>query len=224
MAEDSHRTPDPTLGGRRVSRPTTPRSTPRRSTTPRSTPRRAAALAAGLALALAVVGLTACGDDSDDGAAGTTTTTASATTPTTGGTTIPGTGTGSTGSTEPGTTASTPSTETTVLVPDSSPVSTPADLIPLAHDPQDYADELVRAWGKRFTAYVDRLAAPDAAAVLAAHDDLEGSSWTRSACEGAAGSSYCTYTADGGTQLVVRVGNEAASQGQERAVTEVRFE
>ena len=189
-------------------------------------PRRIARLAATPVLAIALAfGVSACGDDSNDTAASTTSSSTVATTPTTGGTTIPGTGsTASTAVTEPGSTPSSPSTETTVLVPDSSPVSTPAEMIPLAHDPQTYADELVRAWGKRFTAYVERLATAEAAGVLAAHDDLVGSSWTRTACEGAAGSSYCTYTADGGTKLVVRVGNEAATQGQEHAVTEVRFE
>jgi hypothetical protein len=41
-------------------------------------------------------------------------------------------------------------------------------------------------------------------------------------CEGAAGSTYCTFTAGGDGTIVVRVGNEAAAQAQHQAVTEVQ--
>lgn len=177
---------------------------------------------------VSVVALTlaACGSDKkaiSTTPSNTTAAATTATTPTTGGTTIPSSGTPGSSDTT-GTTAPAPSTETTTLTPDTSPVSTPPEMIPLPTNAQDYADELVRAWSKHFEGYLARLAGPDPLAVLAAHDSLAGSTWTRSACEGAAGSSYCTYTASGGTKLIVRVGNEAASQGQEHAVTEVRFD
>jgi hypothetical protein len=43
-------------------------------------------------------------------------------------------------------------------------------------------------------------------------------------CEGAAGSSYCTFNAGGDPTIVVRVGNEAASQGAQHAVIEVQVQ
>jgi hypothetical protein len=49
-----------------------------------------------------------------------------------------------------------------------------------------------------------------------------GGTWSVTSCEGAAGSTYCTFSAGGDPTVVVRVGNEAAAQGQHQAVTEVQ--
>jgi len=169
--------------------------------------RRATALSSvALAAALAV---TSCTSDGDD-----TTTTTSAPPTTTVETTSP---------------TSTPTTDAPTTTADTAPLSTTSEVTTtsegdsdLPTDARSYADELIRAWGRGDVTTVERLAEPGAAAVLADHSAQAGPEWSRLGCEGAAGSSYCTYEAPEG-QLVVRVGNEAASTGADHAVTEVDF-
>ncbi len=151
-------------------------------------------LAVGLA-GLVVVGA-ACGSDGGDG---TTTTTAEATT-----TLAPAT---------PTTAASVPTT----AAPATTTTTAGAVLIPT--NPEDYATAFVFAWaaGDQATALV--LGNQSAVDAIFAFEG--GGSWTLVGCEGAAGSSFCTFNAGGDPTIVVQVGNEAASQGQPHAVTGV---
>jgi hypothetical protein len=86
-----------------------------------------------------------------------------------------------------------------------------------------YADAFVAAWHGGDTVLLDRLGTPDAVAKAHAHDDVAPQTWTRSGCDGTAGSSFCTYRDPANDQLIVEVNNSAASLGQDHAVTDVRF-
>jgi hypothetical protein len=87
-------------------------------------------------------------------------------------------------------------------------------------DAESYAEAFVEAWltGDRATA--DQLGTDEAVEAIFALEAGDG--WALDHCEGAAGSSYCTFTAGGDPTVVVRVGNEAASLGEPDAVTEVQ--
>jgi hypothetical protein len=144
-----------------------------------------------------------CGDDGESS----TTTTAEVTTTTVAETT---------------TTSSTPTT----TAPPSTTAAPPTtgdpgdDAIPT--DPQDYATAFVGVWeaGDQESALVfGTQAAVDA--IFAVESGGPGT-WSVTGCEGAAGSTYCTFSAGGDPTIVVRVGNEAAAQGQHQAVTEVQ--
>jgi hypothetical protein len=153
-------------------------------------------------LATALVLLAACGDDggevaTDDTDAPTTTVapTTSTAAPTT---TAP-----------PATTAAPPST-----------VDPGDDAIPT--DPRDYATAFIGAWaaGDQDSALVfGTQAAVDS---IFAFESGGPGLWSVTTCEGAAGSTYCTFTAGGDPTVVVRVANEAAAQGRHQAVTEVQ--
>jgi hypothetical protein len=88
-------------------------------------------------------------------------------------------------------------------------------------NPVDYAVATFIAWGNGDLDTLSELAAPPVAGFLAARapDDAE---WESPECEGAAGSTYCTWSIPW-TQLTLRVANEAASQGEPHAVTEAFF-
>lgn len=122
---------------------------------------------------------------------------------------------------DPSTGADTPAPE-----PADTATSAPAAPAALPTDAQAYAQALVDAWQAGDRAGAERLADPDEVDDLFDEDDLLGSP-TFVRCEGAAGSSYCTWQgtgSEGPWTLQVRVGNEAVSQGQERAVTEIEVE
>lgn len=89
-------------------------------------------------------------------------------------------------------------------------------------DAQAYAQALIDAWqaGDRDRA-VQLVRDPDDADELF-DDDLSGAP-TFELCEGAAGSSYCTWTGTG-YQVVVRVGNEAVSAGGPGAISDVEVD
>jgi hypothetical protein len=91
----------------------------------------------------------------------------------------------------------------------------------LPDNPVDYAVATFIAWGNGDLDTLSELAPPPVADFLAARpvDDAE---WESPECEGAAGSTYCTWSIPW-TQLTLRVANEAASQGQPHAVTEAFF-
>jgi hypothetical protein len=89
--------------------------------------------------------------------------------------------------------------------------------------PVAYAEATFAAWQSQDTARLQRLAQPADAALLIARHPQPGETWTGPACEGAAGSSYCTWTTPTAS-LTIRVGNEAASQGHDHAVTEAFFD
>ena len=96
-----------------------------------------------------------------------------------------------------------------------------------ASNAEAYVDALIDAWvsGNRDAAEV--LAVPAAVDTLFSYEPAEDGAdptWAIQICEGAAGSSYCTVSAGGDPKIIVRVTNEAASQGAARAVTEVKVE
>lgn len=89
-------------------------------------------------------------------------------------------------------------------------------------DAQAYAQALIDAWqaGDRDRA-VQLVRDPDDADEL--FDDDLSPAPTFERCEGAAGSSYCTWTGTG-YEVVVRVGNEAASAGEPGAISDVEVD
>jgi hypothetical protein len=92
-------------------------------------------------------------------------------------------------------------------------------------DPAAYATLLIRAW-EQFDAPTAELLATDEAfdTLFAFESGGPDAGWELVACEGAAGSSFCTFSAGGDPQVIVRVANETASQSGPDAVTEVRVE
>jgi hypothetical protein len=122
------------------------------------------------------------------------------------------------------------STESTVTSTTSAPSTTePASsdttepTIP-ASNAEEYVDALIAAWTSGDRDFAEELAVPTAVETLFSYEPAEDGvepTWAIEVCEGAAGSSYCTVGAGGDAKIVVRVMNEAASQGAEQAVTEV---
>ncbi|MDQ1103351.1 hypothetical protein QE364_001627 [Nocardioides zeae] len=105
----------------------------------------------------------------------------------------------------------------------SAPTSAAAPTGPLPTDAQEYAQALIDAWQAGDRAAAERLVRdPDEVDDLFDEDDLTGDP-VFAMCEGAAGSSYCTWNGTG-YDIVVRVANEAASAGQEGAISEVDVE
>jgi hypothetical protein len=105
----------------------------------------------------------------------------------------------------------------------SAPAGAAPDAARLPDNPQAYATATFRAWLNGNEARLSRLAAPPVAQFLLARAPESASGWSGPSCEGAAGSTYCSWTRTE-TEVVVRVANEAASQGQPRAVTEAFFQ
>jgi hypothetical protein len=161
-----------------------------------------------LIVAPLVILAAACGDDGDDTTSTADTVTTDSTT-----TTVAGTATTAAPATTvaPATTAAPPTT-----------MGDPGDDA-LPTDPQTYATAFVGAWaaGDEDSALVFGTAS--AVDAIFAYDSGGPGAWSVTGCEGAAGSTYCTFTAGGDPTIVVRVGNEAASQGQHQAVTEVQI-
>ena len=89
-------------------------------------------------------------------------------------------------------------------------------------DPEAYATALIRAWELGDAPVAEVFATDDAFNQLFS---FEGGGapgiWQVTACEGAAGSSYCTFSAGGSATLTIRVLNELASQSAPDAVVEV---
>lgn len=123
----------------------------------------------------------------------------------------------------PSATTAPAATTTTAPTTTAPTTATPTTQAAMPRDGAGYADALVRAWGRHDRRLVNRYATPAAQQALRAHDSLANGTWTRTQCEGAAGSSYCTYRDAAGATLVVRVLNEYAAQGRLHAATEVRF-
>jgi hypothetical protein len=113
-------------------------------------------------------------------------------------------------------------TATTGTTPPTAPTTPPParDPGPIPTDASDYAEAFVTAWAERDRPRADQLAT--AAVVKTAFASSVPTAPAAKGCEGAAGSTYCTYEGDEYT-MTVRVLNEPASQGQPHAVTEVRF-
>ena len=139
---------------------------------------------------------------------------------------------GSTGaSNSPSTTSTTQGTTTTVPAPPTTPtasahVNTALTTPPPAKDEviprnaQDYGRAFVSAWTRRDRAWADQLATKSAAAAAFA-TKVDRAPVFRT-CEGAAGSTYCTWEGDE-YRLQLRIGNEIASRGGLHAVDEVKF-
>ncbi|MEO6414372.1 MAG: hypothetical protein ABIO48_17415 [Pedococcus sp.] len=171
----------------------------------------AAALAAtGLA---ATALLSACGSSAGAGSSdsGTTTGTSGPTTPT-----VTVTVMATAPSTLPTPTLSKPGKPNTTM-------STPPpakDPLVIPDNPQAYAQAFVAAWVDRDRPRAAKLATATAVETAFASTVKTAPTFTR--CEGAAGSTYCTWEGDEYT-MTVRVGNELVAQRQEQAVREVRF-
>lgn len=168
------------------------------------------------ALALLVLGgAAACSDDDGgDDAASSSTTAAEVTTTTT-------------TEAEVTTTTEAEATTTTAAEPVATTSTTEAPLDEgdgpaIPSDPAEYATALIRAWELGDAPVAEVFATDDAFNALFA---FEGGGapgvWQLVQCEGAAGSSYCTFNAGGDPSLVVRVLNELASQSAPDAVIEV---
>lgn len=91
---------------------------------------------------------------------------------------------------------------------------------PLPNNPEAYAKAFVAAWMSSNRPRAEELATQSAVKAVFGSRDPKGPVFKR--CEGAAGSTYCTWE---GTEytLTVRVANERASNAQLQAVTEARF-
>jgi hypothetical protein len=172
------------------------------------------AVAAIVAVVAAAITLAVMADGSDD-----TTTSASTTVATTSEATTSSTGVTTT--TEP-TTSSTGATTTDAPAVTNPPVTTAPSGPELPRDPNGYATAAFLAWQQGDDATLELLTSPAALAVLTARAPGTGD-WTGPICDGAAGSSYCTWNGLE-DQLVLRVANEAASTGQAHAVHEARFQ
>jgi hypothetical protein len=94
----------------------------------------------------------------------------------------------------------------------SAPAGAAPDAARLPTDPQAYATATFRAWLRGDEARLSRLAAPPVAGFLLARAPESTRGWSGPVCEGAAGSTYCSWTRPE-TDIVIRVANEAASQG-----------
>jgi hypothetical protein len=110
--------------------------------------------------------------------------------------------------------------------PTAAPAPTPSAPGPpapggLPDDPNAYAVATFEAWQDGDLDTLAELADPDVAAFLAAASP-DGGSWDDPTFEGAAGSTYASWTRPD-VELVFRVANQLASQGEPDAVHEAYF-
>jgi hypothetical protein len=157
------------------------------------------------------MGLGACSSSSNDDAGTTTTTVATATTNTT--------GTSPSGTAGPGT--SLPATSAPGTSAGPAPTPTPAPTVttapaPAPTTPEEFAAELYRAWRTGDADAAAKVASPEAVQSLFA---FEPADFTLQDCQGAAGSTICTYTAGVGS-IEMRVRN--ATGGLPVLVTSVK--
>jgi hypothetical protein len=175
---------------------------------------RAKVLGASAAVAALVLGLGACSSDSDSSATTTSTTAASTT---------------AAPSTTAATTTSAPATTETTATTAPASTTTTAGSGALPTTPEAYATAMIQAWVAGDQAKASTYGTPDAVSTLFGLESggEEGSpppTWALDHCEGAAGSSYCSFTAGGSAGVTLRLGNELVSQGQPHAVSEVRVD
>jgi len=88
--------------------------------------------------------------------------------------------------------------------------------------PEGYATAAFDAWLRGNDGRLRKLTTGPVADFLAARTPDETGEWSGPACDGAAGSTYCAWTQPD-TELVIRVANEAVSQGRKHAVAEAFF-
>lgn len=142
-------------------------------------------------------------------------------------------GTGMTGDPTSTSAGTSPSTESS-SVPTSSAVTTvpsdtvPSDTVPSETLPEaeplptnaaDYAAAAFEAWTADDEDMLARLLTEESLEELRNMTFDPGADWEFERCEGAAGSSYCTWTGPDGS-LSFRVGDQAAAAGAEQAITE----
>jgi hypothetical protein len=99
-----------------------------------------------------------------------------------------------------------------------SPVGTPATAS-LPTSPEDYATAAFDAWLQGDDRRLTKLTTEPVTDFLGARAPDEPGEWSGPTCDGAAGSTYCAW-AQPAAQLVLRVHNEAVSQGRKHAVAE----
>ena len=85
-----------------------------------------------------------------------------------------------------------------------------------------YAELFVSHWVRGDRGGAEQLGTPEAVSAIFAAAETPAAAPALRDCEGAAGSSYCTFDGVGYT-LIVRLGNEAVQRGELHAVIEVRF-
>ncbi len=90
---------------------------------------------------------------------------------------------------------------------------------PLPRNAEDYASVAFGAWTEGDEGLLVRLMTMEARQVLADASLDAAADWEFDRCEGAAGSTYCTWTGPDGT-LTFRVANQDAGEGEEHAITE----
>jgi hypothetical protein len=88
--------------------------------------------------------------------------------------------------------------------------------------PATYARAAFDAWHEQDAETIITLAEPATAQLLLARDPADEAWSSEPLCEGAAGSTYCTWSAED-VQLQLRVSNESAATMQPHAVTEAAF-
>lgn len=111
--------------------------------------------------------------------------------------------------------------------PASSPppvVVSPPHVRAFPQNPVDYADVVVRAWGRGDVATLQRFAQPTVVHRLLGYANPGGNDWRRTDIEGAAGTVYVTYRNHvTGAKLVLAVTSHLAVQAKPGAVREARF-
>jgi hypothetical protein len=180
--------------------------------------RRALAAAAAVAAVALAGGLVACDDGGRDAG------TAGPTTSTTPETTSPARETARPATTAPPTTAPADASASRASSATTAPV-TPAVAPPITGgptSPEGCATAVFDAWLHGNDGRLRTLTTGPVADFLAARTPDEPGEWSGLAGDGAAGSTYCAWTQPD-TELVLRVHNEAVSQGREHAVTEAFF-
>ncbi|MPV51138.1 MULTISPECIES: hypothetical protein [unclassified Pseudactinotalea] len=132
---------------------------------------------------------------------------------------------------EPGPNESAPTgSQSDTASPTSTPTPTPTRSetggtdAPIPTDAADYADALIVAWGSGDHDRMVELATPEVVEELTGHADPGGPHWDRVGEDSGAGSTFVRYedTSTGET-VELRVELQAAGQGREHAVAEVKF-
>lgn len=90
---------------------------------------------------------------------------------------------------------------------------------PLPNNPEAYAAGAFEAWTEGDEDLLARLMTDGARRTLEEGSLDASADWDFERCEGAAGSTYCTWSGPDGT-LSFRVANQAASSGEEHAIAE----
>lgn len=99
----------------------------------------------------------------------------------------------------------------------------PTTILNVPDVPAEYARAVFDAWVAGNQPRIEELAVPSVADLLAARPWSADDGWgDQATCEGAAGSTYCTWTG-ASAQLTIRVANEQGSGAEPHAATEAVF-